>query len=580
MKSLRRSLVRSAGAIALSLLGLSPSAQAFPGLYVAKDADAELYNQTSQVVMARDGNRTTLTMLNDYEGNVGEFALIVPVPANLQPEQVRIVDPLAIKRIAFLSSPALFFDRPNCVAPCLIREPCFKTETIVTGDADIFNDPYGVLSDRNHRSMAQSASDRHLCSPPSPTTVFYPVDFYRIRSLVTTGEFETTVLNAQSGHQFISWLKAQGYSISETTEQALQPYIDQGMSLVVAQVNIPEFAAGKTYYLHPLQITYESPQFLLPIQLGKLNSQGLQEVSLHLLSSKGRAEVVNYPTVPIPSEAVLPEFVASNFGEKFIEVYQAILDKAFERSGRNTVLLESVLSVQTLTQPTRREAAYPDDLQTAGVSWIPKPEPDVPRFELGADVFFTGLKLRYSPADFPEDLAFYETREPERFEVRYNLEVYRSSGPNPEQAAEQCAASILEKFRQDYEAQLEHSRENNEVTLTSDFVTYLRGKMAYLTIADSPTFELLADYRYVDSEDFPFFREAEDPVDYIYRLSRTIHLQHEMEIPKRLEEEAQTLAELTGWPLDEIRRRITAEHNEVPESWRQRYPAPVEEESR
>lgn len=578
MQSLRRSLVRSAGAIALSLLGLSPSAQAFPGLYVAKDADAELYNHTSQVVIARDGNRTTLTMLNDYEGSVGEFALIVPVPATLQPEQVKIVDPLAIKRIAFLSSPALIFDRPNCAVQCLRREPCFKTETIVTGDVNIFYDPYGVFSDRHHQTVAQSASDRHLCSPPSPTTVLYPVDFYRIRSLITTGEFETTVLNTRNGHQLNGWLQEQGYSISETTAQALQPYIDQNMNFVVAQVTIPEFAAGQTYYLHPLQITYDSPQFVLPTQLGKLNSQGLQEVSLHLLSSKGRAEVVNYPTVPTPSEAVLPEFVADNFGEKFIEVYQAVLEKTFERAGRNTVLLESVLPVQALhplaPQSTQREAAYADDLQVAGVSWLPTPKPGESASEPGADVFFTGLRLRYSPADFPEDLILYETREPERFEVRYNLEVYKSGGSNPEQAAEQCAASILEKFRQDYETPLERSRENNETPVTSDFLAYLREEMAHLTNTDSPRFELLADYRYVDSEDFPFIREAENPVDYIYRLSRTIHLQHEVEVTRRLEAEAQTLAELTGWPLDEIRQRITAEHDEVPESWRQRYPAP------
>ena len=57
----------------------APSAWAFCGFYVAK-ADSRLYNQASQVILARDGNRTVLTMANDYQGDVKDFALVVPVP--------------------------------------------------------------------------------------------------------------------------------------------------------------------------------------------------------------------------------------------------------------------------------------------------------------------------------------------------------------------------------------------------------------------------------------------------------------------------------------------------------------------
>ena len=60
----------------IGLLLLTQPAWAFCGFYVAK-ADTELYNQASQVIIARDGDRTVLTMANDYQGDVDDFAMVV-----------------------------------------------------------------------------------------------------------------------------------------------------------------------------------------------------------------------------------------------------------------------------------------------------------------------------------------------------------------------------------------------------------------------------------------------------------------------------------------------------------------------
>ncbi|NEQ44004.1 MAG: DUF2330 domain-containing protein [Leptolyngbya sp. SIOISBB] len=115
----------------LSLLAIAPiltasEAGAFPAVYVAR-ADAQLTSREAHVAIARDGNQTTLTMLSDYTGDVGEFALIVPVPAEIQPEQVQVVDPISIGRMAALSSPAIHYYLWDCVAPCVEASPCSKT---------------------------------------------------------------------------------------------------------------------------------------------------------------------------------------------------------------------------------------------------------------------------------------------------------------------------------------------------------------------------------------------------------------------------------------------------------------------
>ena len=66
--------------LAFSLICVAPAAHAFCGFFVGK-ADAELFNKSSQVALVRDGNRTVLTMSNDYKGPLSEFALVVPVPS-------------------------------------------------------------------------------------------------------------------------------------------------------------------------------------------------------------------------------------------------------------------------------------------------------------------------------------------------------------------------------------------------------------------------------------------------------------------------------------------------------------------
>lgn len=101
--------------IIIFIFGIKP-ALAFCGFYVAK-ADSSLYNQASQVIIARDGKRTVLTMSNDYQGEVKDFAMVVPVPVVLTEEQVHISEPKIIERLDTFSAPRLveYFDPdPAC----------------------------------------------------------------------------------------------------------------------------------------------------------------------------------------------------------------------------------------------------------------------------------------------------------------------------------------------------------------------------------------------------------------------------------------------------------------------------------
>src|SRR4051794_930191 len=99
---------RMAAAVLAATLGISAAnpAAAFCGFYVGK-ADAGLFNRASQVILVRDGNRTVISMLNDYQGALDEFALVVPVPQVLQREQIHVGDKKLFERIDGYSAPRL-----------------------------------------------------------------------------------------------------------------------------------------------------------------------------------------------------------------------------------------------------------------------------------------------------------------------------------------------------------------------------------------------------------------------------------------------------------------------------------------
>ena len=104
-------------ALSATLL-IATSAQAFCGFFVAK-ADTNLYNEASKVVLVRDGNRTVLTMANDFRGDPREFAMVIPVPTSITRDQIHVGDRAILEHLDAYSAPRLveYFDGD----PCAVR---------------------------------------------------------------------------------------------------------------------------------------------------------------------------------------------------------------------------------------------------------------------------------------------------------------------------------------------------------------------------------------------------------------------------------------------------------------------------
>ncbi len=360
----------------LILLGFVPKAWAFCGFYVAK-ADAQLYNQASQVVIARNNNRTILTMANDYQGEVKDFAIVVPVPVVLQKEQVHVGDPKIIERLDAFSAPRLveYFDPNPCTPPVLYEQ--ITPSPMIRGNA-----------------ASRSNEDRALG--------------VTIEARFSVGEYDILILSAKESNGLETWLKRNDYRLPDGANQLLRPYIRQNMKFFVAKVNLKEFDQAGYQRLRPLQMAYESPKFMLPIRLGMLNATTAQDLIVYVLSPKGQAEITNYRTVNVPSDTEIPVFVKNEFGD----FYKAMFQTSYDREGKKVAFREYAWDMASC-DPCSAEPLNSEELKRAGVFWL---TPNAPN-----NVFITRLHVRYTRDKFPEDLIFQETSNRQQFQGRYIL---------------------------------------------------------------------------------------------------------------------------------------------------------------
>jgi len=304
MKALR-TLGAMVLAVVMAIALHIPMAWAFCGFYVSK-ADAKLYNKASQVVIARDGDRTILTMANDFQGDVKDFAIVVPVPVVLQNEQVKIADLKVMERLDAFSAPRLveYFD----------SDPC----------ASVYNDmPLPAPA-----ASARSSGEARVRSNDALGVT--------IEAKFSVGEYDILILSAKESGGLETWLTQNGYKLPKGAKQLLQPYIRQRLKFFVAKVNLKEFDQSGFQSLRPLQITYDSPRFMLPIRLGMMNAQTAQDLIVYILSGKGQAEVTNYRTVKVPSDAEVPLFVK----EEFSDFYKSMFQTAYQREDRKVAFME------------------------------------------------------------------------------------------------------------------------------------------------------------------------------------------------------------------------------------------------
>ena len=395
--------------LACAALLASSAAPAFCGFFAGR-AGASLFNEASQVILVRDGNRTVISMLNDYKGPLADFALVVPVPQVLERGQVRIGEKALFDRLDAYSSPRLaeYFDPDPCPDGRRRYDMMLKSGAMAKAEAPALRE----LRDARARALGVA-----------------------VEASYTVGEYDIVMLSAKQSQGLETWLLENGYRMPSGAAAALQPYVALDMKFFVAKVNLKEQAASGVHYLRPLQFAFESEKFMLPLRLGMINASPSkpQDLIAYVLTRGGRVESANYRTVKLPANENLPPAIKRDFKS----FYQALFDHQARQEDHRVVFTEYFWDM-AWCDPCAADPLSADELRQAGVFWLdadvdtgraapaatPPPAPPIPprlrRAPGGAqNALLTRLHVRYTPQTFPEDLMFVQTRDRQNWQTRY-----------------------------------------------------------------------------------------------------------------------------------------------------------------
>lgn len=380
------------GLLGILLLGVSSHAAAFCGFYVAK-ADTGLFNESSQVVYVRDGNRNVVTMASDFKGDVKDFAMVVPVPTVLKREQINVANHATLEHLDAYSAPRLveYFDEDPCapVVDMVMAAPAMMPEAAAP------------------KSARQRATELGV----------------KIEAQYTVAEYDILLLSAKESGGLITWLTEQGYKLPPGAEPVVGSYLKQNMKFFVAKVNLKEYSKTGFTRLRPIQIAYNSERFMLPIRLGTVNAQGKQELFIYALTRTGRVETTNYRTVKLPSDVDVPEFIKDK--NEFASFYRDMFRTAVDKENGKAVFLEYAWDMNWC-DPCAADPLSDKELRELGVFWAggsnetqPQPSGMFMPPSQGADVYISRLHVRYDRDNFPEDLMFQATGNRDNFQGRY-----------------------------------------------------------------------------------------------------------------------------------------------------------------
>jgi hypothetical protein len=360
--SLSRSLTLAAGlALGAALLGPSHAA-AFCGFYVG-GADTSLYANATMVVLMRDGNRTVLSMQNDYQGPPEGFAMVVPVPVVLHEQDVKTLPREIFQRIDHLAAPRL--------VEYWEHDPCAPEER--------------YEMDRVAMAMPSSVAEAEGSGSDDLQV--------RIEAQFAVAEYDIVILSAGDSTGLETWLRRERYNIPDGAAALLRPYVESGTKFFVARIDPSRvtFENGRAV-LSPLRFHYDTPDFWLPVRLGLLSSQGQQDLIVHVLARGQRYEVANYANVTIPTNLRVVDAVRGEFGG----FYEWVFRETVAHNPR-TVVTEYAWDSMSC-DPCPGPVLSPEDVMTLGADVIADRQP--------YGFTLTRLHYRYGPDDLTEDLVF------------------------------------------------------------------------------------------------------------------------------------------------------------------------------
>ncbi len=306
-------------ATCFSTLVLSGSpARAFPGVFAGKTA-AQLTSRATQVVVMKNGKHSVVTVMTDYEGPMMPFALVLPVPADVDAAQVKVLKRADIERLEELTAPRFheFWE----------MDPCEAGET-------------QQVWERNLKASAGSdflgGGDMFKSSEKVPKEMKISVE----PSFRDDAEYKLSVVK----NNVDTWLAKKGYKLPAGSAEKLKGHPG---AFIVAVVDPRQVELGPTggAMLSPIRYATDA-DVEIQSTFGLANADRPQELIIYVLDKESRYEAANYENA-FPPTNVRVDFAAK---ERMSDFYANLHDKILLKNGK-AVLTEYAWSTADCGQP-------------------------------------------------------------------------------------------------------------------------------------------------------------------------------------------------------------------------------------
>src|SRR5690242_20220356 len=232
---------------------------------MAGKSQAPTVHQT-QVVVMKKGPTSVVTVMPDYQGSLEPFAVVLATPSDVIADHVVTLKREFVDHADQMSAPRFheFWE----------QDPCDPGPPEQEWQRDLRVSGAGFLGGPSSGPTKKVAIELSLDTQPK----------------VKEGEYTISVLPA--GTSPIGWLKEHGYAPPPGADQAVAPYVSQGLVFVMAEVDTKriELVGGDRAQLSPLRFYTDQPFDTFPLRLGLLNAPAgdKQELFVYALDTENR----------------------------------------------------------------------------------------------------------------------------------------------------------------------------------------------------------------------------------------------------------------------------------------------------
>ena len=366
----------------LAALALTPTADAFCGTYVG-GTEEDLTNRVSNVVMVRQGNRTTITMSGDVSEGADDFGILIPVPGDV--EGVRVLEDLTL------------LDRVDRYAsPRLVSYTCEDLHGFGASgfDADASGAGCGSIMQSIQAQLMKDILE-HAAGQLGLDLSF------------GGGQYDIDVLAPQSLTELGTWAMVNGWRIDPDAAAILTRQVRDDTKYIAVKVSLDEDLPEGRKVLKPIQFSYTSNGFSLPIELGAAHAERVQDVVLHVITdaSGGQVGISNYPEFQVEDECLFRDEE-----ESFTDFYTRQIAQGYQDSGGEAAWTTEYVWAPEKCDPCPEEGAIDEEtLHALGFEGS------------GGSAVLTRLRARFHPDSVRGDLALYSSGISAQEQLRYIL---------------------------------------------------------------------------------------------------------------------------------------------------------------